>query len=78
MISVKVDFDEEESGTNLKEATVSAVQVGIRNKLAIVYCSEHHRKPTAEFMNDSAGGFKYRLHACCEPALRAAESALEE
>jgi hypothetical protein len=60
------------------EATMSAVQDGIRNKLAVVYCSEHHQSPTVEFVPDSTDGFKYRLHACCEPALKAAESALEK
>ena len=63
---------------SLIETTMSAIQDGIRNKLAVVYCSEHHRSPTAEFMPDPAGGFKYRLHACCATALKTAESALEK
>ena len=63
---------------SLFEATMSAVQEGIRNKLAVVYCTEHHRSPTAEFMPDSTAGFKYRLHACCDSALKEAESALEK
>jgi hypothetical protein len=63
---------------NLMKATLSAAQDRIRNKLAVVYCSEHHQNPTVEFMPDAADGFKYRLHACCDSALRAAESALEK
>jgi hypothetical protein len=62
---------------SLFDATMSSVQDGIREKLAVMYCSEHHRSPTVEFLPDSIEGFKYRVNACCDPALKAAESALE-
>ena len=59
---------------NLTKATMLAVQDGIRKKLAVVYCSEHHRSPTAEFVPDSVGGFKYRLHACCDGGVKSSRS----
>jgi hypothetical protein len=66
------------SSESLFDATMSSVQDGIKKKLAVMYCSEHHRSPTVEFLPDSVDGFKYRVNACCDAALKAAESALEQ
>jgi hypothetical protein len=75
MRSLKFDSDEGRFKKS-KEPAPDGVHRGIWEKLATIHCPTHGASPTVEFAGESAEEVKYRIHACCQPTLEAAEASL--